>query len=168
MGGGSPHRGGQGPHSAVANNSEAQKATASSTEMSQGQSRPRPSLSLSLSLSLSFSFSPPENKDKIVRLLSRALHRIRTTPPRVIASPATREFIPTARRPLGFTSSQNRVAPPWPSSFASFPLQLPPRFPQMLPSRHSVNFLSSTGSRTLPLALKFFSCRETTLLPRTS
>ena len=123
---------------------------------------------LSLSLSLSFSFSPPENKDKIVRLLSRALHRIRTTPPRVIASPATREFIPTARRPLGFTSSQNRVAPPWPSSFASFPLQLPPRFPQMLPSRRSVNFLSSTGSRTLPLALKFFSCRETTLLPRTS
>ncbi|KAF8559308.1 hypothetical protein OG21DRAFT_1503209 [Imleria badia] len=30
-----------------------------------------------------------EKQDKIVRLLSRALHRIRTTPPRIIASPAT-------------------------------------------------------------------------------
>ncbi|KAH7883806.1 hypothetical protein F5I97DRAFT_1814780 [Phlebopus sp. FC_14] len=33
--------------------------------------------------------SPTEKQDSVVQLLSRALHRIRTTPPRIIASPAT-------------------------------------------------------------------------------
>ena len=72
--------------------------------MSQGQSCLRPDLPVLI-------LPPPEKQDKIVKLLSRALHRIRTTPPRIIASPATRKFMPVSLRVLGAASPQNLVGP---------------------------------------------------------
>jgi hypothetical protein len=52
-----------------------------------------------------------EKKDTAVRLLSRALHRIRATPPRIIASPATRESMQNCCLGTIVTQLQNLVVP---------------------------------------------------------
>ncbi|KAG2351221.1 hypothetical protein BDR07DRAFT_1502210 [Suillus spraguei] len=60
-----------------------------------------------------------EKPDSMVRLLSCALHRIRTTPPRIIASPATQP------RRAAVAIIIRVVPPPIPSQCQSTPLYLP-------------------------------------------
>ncbi|KAF8140037.1 hypothetical protein EV363DRAFT_1413512 [Boletus edulis] len=53
-----------------------------------------------------------EKQDKITQLLSRALHRMRTTPPRIIASPATQPRRATVAIVIRIVPSSSTPTPP--------------------------------------------------------
>jgi hypothetical protein len=62
--------------------------------------------------SLSFTDVRLEKPISVVPLLSRALHRIRTTPPRIIASPPTRAFSDFSASSLPFIARFQSHAEP--------------------------------------------------------